>query len=620
MGIFSRLPRKPLPTWPIHFLIGLPCGALVFLALAARFDAFWLLSRWPRLFFFGIGALVCGLMVALALRAAGQRLKAAPRAGKLAWLGAAFAAGAAGLLLGLMPPPALPMLHLLDISTLSAGETNSGPVVFIELRDNAGDPVLPVDIQMEGAWQRGEEGWVARSDQPARLHYAFYGPPSGKLQVLFGEQPDGGAVQVELNGQIQKVDLSSPSRGQRLVELPFHKPSRWEKPIFVADLVLVGLALPLFLFIAPFYAAGAARWTGRAAWPAVRGIFASLDGSKVFIAAFVGLCLLPLLDYRGDWKNLDTFFIQGNRFWSMYSQARLKIFGDRFIGGSLVGSDGWLVLANDFSMEDYQNTVPLTSEELYQIQQRIDGAARYYEKRGITLLVVIPPNKNTIYPDRVPAQIQVIGAQSRLDQLLEYQRAHGEAQILDLRPALIEARKEHEVYYRTDTHWNHYGAHAGYVAIMGALQRQRPDLPGFTPHALAEYRYTQDDDGVGDMGRRWVNGIPAEPFFSLKPLYDRQLQKFESSQDRVLYVHTYNINGEGFPDAIVFHDSYMDWLGPYLADHFHRATFVRALDVGKGMDERLIAAEKPDIVIYECNERMLGSLATFTTHLASTEK
>ncbi len=351
MGPTPLQPKTPELTWPVSLLAGLPVGALVFLALVSRIYAFWFLSRWPRLFLFGVGAVLCGLLVGLALRGAWSRLKAAPRAWKLAWLGAAFAAGILGMALLGGRPPAIPLMHVLDISTLGAGAPGAGggqggPVVFIELRDYTGRPVQPADLQMEGDWQRSKEGWIAQSDQPARLHYSFYAPAGGKLQVLFGEQPGGSKVLVELNGESQQIDLSGPARGQRLVELPFQKHSRWEKPVLFADLIMLGLALPLFLFVAPFYMAGGTRWV----WPRLRSMVswmsASLDYQKLFIVVFLGVCLLPLLDYRGDLKSLDSFFLQGNRFWPVYSRIRLNVFGDRFIGGALVGKDGWLNMAN----------------------------------------------------------------------------------------------------------------------------------------------------------------------------------------------------------------------------------------------------------------------------------
>jgi len=164
------------------------------------------------------------------------------------------------------------------------------------------------------------------------------------------------------------------------------------------------------------------------------------------------------------------------------------------------------------------------------------------------------------------------------------------------------------VYYATDTHWNSYGAHAAYVEIMKALKKEFPDSPGLEPHTLAEYRYLPDKDSIGDIGYRWVQGATVEPFFSLAPTFDRQIHTFDSYQDRVMYSHQYNQLNRELPNAVIFHDSFMDWLSPLLSDHFGRTVYARALDMDKGLDERLIESEKPEIVIFECNERWLERL------------
>jgi hypothetical protein len=58
----------------------------------------------------------------------------------------------------------------------------------------------------------------------------------------------------------------------------------------------------------------------------------------------------------------------------------------------------------------------------------------------------------------------------------------------------------------------------------------------------------------------------------------------------------------------------MDRLAPFLSDHFQRAVYSRDLDGDEGMNESIIAGEKPDIVIYECNERWLRRLLSIPIH------
>jgi len=48
-----------------------------------------------------------------------------------------------------------------------------------------------------------------------------------------------------------------------------------------------------------------------------------------------------------------------------------------------------------------------------------------------------------------------------------------EIQLIDVRRELIEAKKNQQVYYKTDTHWNQRGAFVGYSKIINSRERAR---------------------------------------------------------------------------------------------------------------------------------------------------
>ena len=56
--------------------------------------------------------------------------------------------------------------------------------------------------------------------------------------------------------------------------------------------------------------------------------------------------------------------------------------------------------------------------------------------------------------------------ESRLDQLVAHLKAHSNLTIVDLREAHLDEKSRHQVFYRTDTHWNNRGAYVGYTQIM----------------------------------------------------------------------------------------------------------------------------------------------------------
>lgn len=586
-------------------ITSLGIGSLSFLALASRLERFWYLSRWPRLTLFVFGALMCSLLVAMVLFAAWRYLSSPPRVRKWIWLGLAFILGIGVRLAVGLPAPSIPFLYTLEITT--GGSVGHGPVKFLELHDPSGRLIPSADFKVEGAWQRTPQGFTTQGNQPAILHYSFYAAAKGQLQLLFEEQAQGSQVLLRINGQEQQVNLGGSAGGQRIVELSFLKLSRWDLPVAVADWVLLGLVLPLFLFVAPFYLSTGFRWVRPQTAAAGQWLAARLNYQAAVIVIFVALLLLPLQGYKGDWQAFEGNFWGFRPLWQIDTLIRYRVFRDRVFGSVLAGQNNWLVYTGENSLDDFQRTIPYTDEQLFQIQQGVDGMTRFLQQKGITFLVVVAPNKNTIYPEYMPRQIQVIGKQSRLDQVIAYQQQHGQAQILDLRPALLQARQERPVFYETDTHWNPYGAYAGYVQVINSLQKEFPNLK---PHALNEYRYTIDAVKRGDLASNWLQSASEEPFFLLDPVFERNVSRFELLQERVLYSFRYNDSASGMPRAVVYHDSFMAWLSPFLSDHFSKAVYIWSGQI----DEQYIDSEKPDIVIFECTERYLDYLLNLPHH------
>lgn len=578
-------------------------GGLAFLVLAGRLTGFWLLSRRPKAFLLCAGSVLIGALLWWALRAAWIRLSAPAR--PLKWLGllAAFAAGV--LLKIVLPVPAAPVMHVLEIET--TGSQPGGQFTLMEMRGPKGQIIPFTDIQVVGGWRRDQDGLTASGDQPASLRYSFYAPSTGKLALLFLEKPEGGRVLLRLNGQEQEISLSSQVVSQRQLELRFQKNSRLDLPLMLADSVALFFVLPVMLFATGLLVSPAVgafgRFVQRAAGrqSAGRWIF-RLDYNVVLITLFLSLSMLPFIGFRGEWSAVNKSIFGYNELYRLYVFIRHDLFQDVVFDQVMIGPGDWMILDNPVSMDDYQNAKPLTDEQLFQLQQRLDSTSAYLRRRGIRFLAAVTPNKNTIYPEYIPAQIPVIGKQSRLDQLITYQKQHGQTQIVEMRAEMLLARKDQMLFYRTDTHWNPYGAYLGYAAIASALQ---DEFPALKPHPLSDYIYGVDGVRLGDLGSGWVQTSQPETFFQLEPRFERKLARFELLEERHLYSFRYNNDSpENLPTAIIYHDSSMSWIAPFLADHFRKGTFIWS----ENLDLTYIESEKPDIVIFQCTERFLDNL------------
>ena len=79
--------------------------------------------------------------------------------------------------------------------------------------------------------------------------------------------------------------------------------------------------------------------------------------------------------------------------------------------GVTLGADGWLYLASDAAVSSFRATRPFTPGQLEGYRQTIEAQARLVGLRGIPYVLVIPPNKDTIYPEFVPPAYNKVNRQ-----------------------------------------------------------------------------------------------------------------------------------------------------------------------------------------------------------------
>lgn len=270
----------------------------------------------------------------------------------------------------------------------------------------------------------------------------------------------------------------------------------------------------------------------------------------------------------------------------------------------VMGRDGWLYLDAEDCLLDYQGLAPLSEKDLAHISANLSRARKRANPDTARFLVIVAPDKHTIYPEYLPANRRKVQPGTRLDQLLDYNRSHARLPILDLRPVLLEAKTHDTVYYRTDTHWNYLGAFYAYQEIIRTLGA---DFPALKAHDLADYEIIRTEiPGLGLAPMISMQNWLSETEVQLIPRFQRRAQivplGYPLPGDRAAVVS--QVDDPSLPTAVVFHDSFALALIPYLQEHFSRVVFIRSYKV----DETIIARENPDIVITQFVERMIGAM------------
>jgi alginate O-acetyltransferase complex protein AlgJ len=279
---------------------------------------------------------------------------------------------------------------------------------------------------------------------------------------------------------------------------------------------------------------------------------------------------------------------------------RMKI-GDRVFSQVLLGKDGWMEYTNGWNIDDFQNLTPLNNKK--GLRKKLVALNQYLESQGVTLLIVVAPNKATIYPDKLPEQIESLPGQSRLDQLSIYLKDGG-LQVVDLRPGLRTARQDQDVYYKTNTHWNGYGAFAAYTTIVNALGSSYPELK---PYKATDLKLVTSDPSVQDIPRLIHVSTITEPMFFFEP--QKSFVQTLHPGDYYGYNKFSWISDSKLPTLLMFHDSFgVMNLNDYLSMNFGKSHFVNMRGMSEYLTTETIRQFKPDVIIIEIVERDLNGL------------
>lgn len=260
--------------------------------------------------------------------------------------------------------------------------------------------------------------------------------------------------------------------------------------------------------------------------------------------------------------------------------------------GKSDGESRWLFFDSDATKESgigFQSLLgkkPYSSADLAAIAGNLKRMTELARKNGVKLLIVVCPDKQTVYPEYLPAHMRPKpGTLSRLDQFWTATAGLREVPLLDLRIPLGKAKSQFVLYYPTDTHWNMQGASVGYQAIAEALQALDPTRE---PMAVASLPWVMGDPYVGDLAK--MLGLPM------------------AHGDHLPWVTLPGLDAPGSKrhgKLLVLGDSFFDSMGPFFAHQFES---VKKINGGRKagspwLSQALLDAERPDVVLVESIER-----------------
>lgn len=298
------------------------------------------------------------------------------------------------------------------------------------------------------------------------------------------------------------------------------------------------------------------------------------------------------------YTNFGTNFYEKKSLIAMFNGLKYAL-GDKVFPQVLVGNDGYLEYTSDGNLDDFQNSLPWP-EKMTEIYGQLLVLNRNLKAKGITLVVVVPPNKSTIYSEKVPSEIQKVAEQPRLDQFIGLFRDADAPIFVDLRPSLRQARQEYQIYYKTDTHWNLYGAYIGYREIMNHISQVYPDI---RPYALEDFTINEGAESPRDLVNLMGVDFITEP--SMTVTMDGRSDVYFQRIPPLSNISLSWADNGSKEKLLIYHDSFGDALSNFLQYNFSEAVYVRNGQYECPATRSWIDTFKPNIVIVEIVERDL---------------
>ena len=267
----------------------------------------------------------------------------------------------------------------------------------------------------------------------------------------------------------------------------------------------------------------------------------------------------------------------------------------------MIGKEGWLYYNSGNMMDDFHGKIKMKDDEMEQARNYFNELQNFIESKGAKLLIAVCPNPQTIYPEYLPDYEKYnTGNPGLLDQYIGYFKRHNGPDIVDFRPALLDAKRSSDnvLYHSDDTHWNELGAGIAFRELINRINELgiSVQIPAYSVQKGAEWK--------GDLARMIAaETVPKSVLYNFVFPPEVSVQVKSGWEDPIYDQVSNAANGL---KVVFLADSYsIPWR--YLIG----ATFSESRIEQSNADIwRIMEEYSPDVVIYEFVERALGNWHT----------
>ncbi|MCP3931674.1 MAG: hypothetical protein GY705_21540 [Bacteroidetes bacterium] len=273
----------------------------------------------------------------------------------------------------------------------------------------------------------------------------------------------------------------------------------------------------------------------------------------------------------------------------------------------VMGKGDWIFYSGEGTLDDFLGLDQPSLYELESWKQILKDRQEWLADQGVQYLLVIPPNKMMVYPEKLPWRIGRMAGDTALDLFIQHLEKMGEPipGFVNLRAEFEEKKNIGDLYFHTDTHWNNRGAFLAYQNILGHILQEYPQTYMLDDSDLHEEKVTHIGDitlllQLGDylqesnVSKYNIKNRCADKVYS--PLKD-MVHPDESLAGKTMYLPVVNGCQEKDLTVLLIHDSFGLFLRDYFSQTFKRVVFSSYIDL-KDL-KTFIRKEKPHVVIDE---------------------
>lgn len=263
------------------------------------------------------------------------------------------------------------------------------------------------------------------------------------------------------------------------------------------------------------------------------------------------------------------------------------------------GKTGDSIYATNNIIRDYAHVNLRSEEAIEEIGNSYQLVSDWLEAEGISFYYVQCVDKHTIYPERFLASIKQIGDISKTDQVISYLQELTSVNTIYFKEPLARAKPQYDVFshWGDPTHWTPRGAYISYKYMMERINRDLSE-----PLKVL----TEKDYEISTQVRNGPNGqTETEERFQIRNPKAKQVNALAMEKWAEDERHSVWKNPEAGNNKrlLLMGDSYFN---SYLIDDIAESFGEVWLIWGNYTEDlpEIVELYKPDMVIYECAERV----------------